>query len=222
MQKYHPWYLINSDSYLIKKSPFGDILIAIMCCDCYILMKWESNMKKTITIISIILGIVVLDALTKGALLYLITGGVPLMGAAWELVPHPYLMTPVTGFFNVVFTWNFGTAFSLFNGLGEFAPIALVVMTGFIIGAILYYLFTRAKRFEVVPLSLIAGGAIGNLIDRIRFGAVVDFLDFHIGGYHWPAFNVADICIVVGVGLYILGWYIARRKCLENCKKECK
>lgn len=179
-------------------------------------------MKKTLTIISIILGIFVLDTTSKGVLLYLITGGVPLVAGAWDLVPHPYLMTPVTGFFNIVFTWNFGTAFSLFNGLGEFAPIALVVMTGFIIGAILYYLFARAQRFEIVPLSLIAGGAIGNLIDRVRFGAVVDFLDFHIGGYHWPAFNVADICIVVGVCLYIMQWYIARRKCLENCKKECK
>ena len=144
------------------------------------------------------------------------------MGAAWDLVPHPYLMTPVTGFFNIVFTWNFGTAFSLFNGLGEYAPIALIIMTGFIIGVILYYLFARAKRYEIVPLALIAGGAIGNLIDRVRFGAVVDFLDFHIGGYHWPAFNIADICIVVGVGLYIFNWYIARRKCLENCNKGCK
>ncbi len=179
-------------------------------------------MKKILFILMIIFGVITLDLLSKGALLYLITGGVPLMGAAWELVPHPYLMTPVTGFFNIVFTWNFGTAFSLFNGLGEYAPIALILMTGIIIGIILYYLFVRAKRYEIVPLALIAGGALGNLIDRIRFGAVVDFLDFHIGGYHWPAFNIADICIVVGVGLYILYWYIARRKCIENCNKGCK
>ena len=179
-------------------------------------------MKKIIAILSIIFGVVVLDLLSKGVLLYLITGGFPLTGAAWELVPHPYLMTPVTGFFNIVFTWNFGTAFSLFNALGEYAPIALIFMTGVIIGIILYYLFKRAHRFEIVPLSLIAGGALGNLFDRIRFGAVVDFLDFHVGGYHWPAFNVADVCIVVGVGLYILNWYIARRKCLEKCNKGCK
>ncbi len=179
-------------------------------------------MKKILSIISIMLAVLVLDMLSKGVLLYLITGGMPLMGSAWDLVPHPYLMTPVTGFFNIVFTWNFGTAFSLFNGLGEYAPIALIIMTGFIIGMILYYLFARAKKYEITPLALIAGGAIGNLIDRVRFGAVVDFLDFHIGGYHWPAFNVADICIVVGVGLYILNWYIARRKCLENCNKGCK
>ena len=67
-------------------------------------------------------------------------------------------------------------------------------------------------------MALIAGGAIGNLIDRIRFCAVVDFLDFHVGGYHWPAFNVADICIVIGVGLYILNLYLARRKCMKQVK----
>lgn len=179
-------------------------------------------MKKILTALSIIFGVIVLDLLTKGTLLYLITGGVPLVGHAWELVPHPYLMTTVTGFFNIVFTWNFGTAFSMFNGLGEYAPIVLVLMTGVIIGMILYYLFARAKSYEFIPLSLIAGGALGNLIDRIRFGAVVDFLDFHIGAYRWPAFNIADICIVIGVGLYILNWYLARRKCMENCNKGCK
>ena len=179
-------------------------------------------MKKILTILSIMFGVIVLDLLSKGVLLYLITGGIPLAGAAWDLVPHPYLMTPVTNFFNIVFTWNFGTAFSLFNGLGEYAPIMLILMTGAVIGVILYYLFTRAKKFEIVPLALIGGGALGNLLDRIRFGAVIDFLDFHIGAYRWPAFNVADVCIVVGVGLYILNWYIARRKCLENCNKGCK
>ena len=81
-------------------------------------------------------------------------------------------------------------------------------------------MFARARGYERVPLALVAGGAIGNLIDRIRFGAVVDFLDFHIGGYHWPAFNIADMCIVIGVGLYLLNWYIARRKCLKSIKGE--
>lgn len=179
-------------------------------------------MKKIFKILSIIIGVIALDLVTKGILLYMITGYIPVVGAAWNLVPNPYLMAYVTGFFNIVFTWNFGTAFSLFNSMGEYAPITLVIMTGFLIGMILYYLFARAKKYEIVPLALIAGGAIGNLIDRIRFGAVVDFLDFHIGGYHWPAFNVADICIVFGVGLYILNWYMARQRCLKSIKKDGK
>jgi signal peptidase II len=175
-------------------------------------------MKKTTLIFLIIFGVVFLDLLSKGTLLYLITGTVPLSGAAWDVVPVPYLMAHVFDFFNIVFTWNPGTSFSLFRAMGEVAPMILIVGTGFITGFILYYLFRRAQSYEVVPLALIAGGAIGNLLDRIRFGAVIDFLDFHIGGWHWPAFNVADICIVVGVGLYLLNMYIARRKCLKSIK----
>ena len=175
-------------------------------------------MKKTTLIFLIIFGVVLLDLLSKGALLYLITGTVPLSGAAWDVVPVPYLMAHVLDSFNIVFTWNPGTSFSLFRAMGEAAPMILIVSTGFVTGFILYYLFRRAQSYEVVPLALIAGGAIGNLLDRIRFGAVVDFLDFHIGGWHWPAFNVADICIVVGVGLYLLNMYIARRKCLKSIK----
>lgn len=175
-------------------------------------------MKKTSLILSIILIALLLDQLSKGSLLYLITGGIPLSGAAWDVVPVPYLMSHVFDFFNIVFTWNFGTSFSLFRAIGEVAPMVIIVFTGAVIGFILHYLFVRAPRRDIVPLSLIAGGALGNLIDRIRFGAVIDFLDFHIGGWHWPAFNVADICIVVGVGLYLLNLYIARRRCLKSVK----
>ena len=175
-------------------------------------------MKKKFVILLIIFGVVLFDQISKDSLLYLITGGVPLFGPAWSVVPVPYLMTNVFDFFNIVFTWNPGTSFSLFRALGESVPIVIIIATLAITMWILYYLFKRAGRHEIWALSLIAGGAIGNLIDRIRFGAVIDFLDFHIGGYHWPAFNIADICIVVGVGLYLLNWYIARRKCLELTK----
>ena len=82
----------------------------------------------------------------------------------------------------------------------------------------MFYLLRRAKSYEVAPLILIVGGALGNLVDRIRFGAVIDFLDFHIGGAHWPAFNVADSFITVGVLLYILNWWLARRRCMHNLK----
>ena len=203
----HPWmnrYRKHSDDFLSKNRPRMGTFYLHLCTVIAIFQKTqERHMKKTLKILSIIFGVIILDLLTKGTLLYLITGGVPLSGSAWGLVPNPYLMAYVTNFFNIVFTWNFGTAFSLFNALGEYAPIVLVFMTGAIIGAILYFLFMRAKRFEIVPLSLIAGGAIGNLIDRVRFGAVIDFLDFHIGGYHWPAFNVADSFICIGAGVII-------------------
>lgn len=177
-------------------------------------------MKNIFKYLGIILGAIALDQFSKGVLLYLITGTVPVAGAAWEIVPVPYLMAHVTNFFNIVFTWNPGASFSMFRALGESAPIVIIVLTSVIIGFIVTYLFRRASSYERLPLALIAGGAIGNLIDRVRFGAVVDFLDFHIGGWHYPSFNVADICICVGVALYILNWWIARRKCLKAQKGE--
>lgn len=181
---------------------------------------WKrAKMKKIFKYFAVILAIILLDQVSKGALIALITGRVPPMAPAWELVPVPYLMAHVTNFFNVVFTWNPGTSFSLFRALGESAPIIIIFVTAFVIGFILYYLIRRADSFERMPLAFIAGGALGNLIDRVRFGAVVDFLDFHIGGAHWPAFNVADAFICVGVALYILNWFVARRRCINANKK---
>lgn len=171
--------------------------------------------KKILQYLGIIIGVILIDQFTKGILLYKITGGVPLFGAAWDVVPVPYLMTQVCDFFNIVFTWNPGASFSMLRAIGESAPIIMVVFTGFIIGLIAYYLFARAKSYERWPLALIIGGAVGNLVDRVRFGAVIDFLDFHVGGWHWPAFNFADMCIVIGVILFILNWYIARRRCVD-------
>lgn len=165
-----------------------------------------------------IFGIILLDQIAKGVLLFLITGSAFVSGAAWSVVPVPYLMAHVTNFFNIVFTWNPGTAFSLFRTVGDNAPIIMIVATGIIIALLLYWLLCRAKSYEVVPLILITGGALGNLIDRIRFGAVIDFLDFHVGAIHWPAFNIADSFITIGVCLYILNWWLARRRCLNNLK----
>ena len=175
-------------------------------------------MSKTLKAVMGILGIIFLDQIAKGILLFLITGSAFVFGPAWSVVPVPYLMRHVTNFFNIVFTWNPGTAFSMFRGLGDSAPIVMILLTGLIIAWLAYYLFAHAKTYERVPLILIVGGAFGNLVDRIRFGAVIDFLDFHIGGAHWPAFNVADIFITVGVCLYVLNWYLARKKCLKNIK----
>ena len=98
-------------------------------------------------------------------------------------------------------------------------PVVIIILTAFVIGIIGYYMVRRAQSYERLPLAFIVGGAMGNLIDRVRFGAVVDFLDFHIGGYHWPAFNVADIFICLGVGLYILNWILARRCCMRANKQ---
>lgn len=175
-------------------------------------------MKKISHVFAGIFGIILIDQIAKCFLLFLITGSAFVYGPAWTVVPVPYLMRHVTNFFNIVFTWNPGTAFSMFRGLGDNMPIVMVAATGIIIAILLYYLLRRAKSYERTPLIFIVGGALGNLIDRIRFGAVIDFLDFHIGGAHWPAFNIADSFITIGVCLYILNWWLARRKCLNNIK----
>ena len=168
-------------------------------------------MKSFFKYILIILGVLLLDLITKSTLLYLITGGVPVAGNAWSVVKYPYIMSHLCDWFNIVFTWNPGTSFSMLRNLGEGAPWVIVGATGVIVILLFFYMFRRAGTYEKLPLAFIIGGALGNLIDRVRFGAVIDFLDFHIGEWHWPAFNVADIFIVIGVGLYIINM-IFRKK----------
>ncbi len=175
-------------------------------------------MKKISRVFAGIVGIILIDQIAKCFLLFLITGSAFVAGPAWTVVPVPYLMARVTNFLNIVFTWNPGTAFSMFRGLGDSAPWVMIIATGIIIALLIYYLARGAKSYERAPLILIIGGALGNLVDRIRFGAVIDFLDFHIGGAHWPAFNIADSFITIGVCLYILNWWLARRKCLNNVR----
>ncbi len=174
-------------------------------------------MKKFILPIFIIFLGFLLDQASKGALLYMLTGGVPLTGSAWTIVPDSYIIARVTEFFNIVFTWNHGTSFSMFRSLGESAPIIMIIVIAFIAGFLGHYLFFWAReKFERVSLALILGGALGNLVDRVRFGAVIDFLDVHGWGWHWPAFNIADILICAGVGLYILCWLIKGKRQKEK------
>ncbi len=114
----------------------------------------------------------------------------------------------IPGFFNLTLVMNTGAAFGLFAGelstgrLLFFAGINLAALT------VLFIAFRQLKNqgsIYIIAIGLISGGALGNLTDRLRFGAVIDFLDFYIGRYHWPAFNVADSAICIGVGLFLIG-----------------
>lgn len=107
----------------------------------------------------------------------------------------------IPGFFNLVHTRNRGMAFGFMNRPGSELSTYLLVAATFAAVFLLLFWFTRLKRGErgmVLGLSFILGGAIGNLVDRLRLGEVIDFLDFHLGLYHWPAFNLADSAITVG------------------------
>jgi len=119
----------------------------------------------------------------------------------------------VTGFFNLVLVCNKGAAFSfLADAPGWQTP--LLVAFALAAAAIVSVLIVRnpARGLLCLGLALILGGAVGNLIDRLRFGHVVDFLDFHALGWHWPAFNVADSAISVGAVLLILEGFVHHEK----------
>lgn len=114
-------------------------------------------------------------------------------------------MRPVTGFFNLVLVYNSGAAFSFLAGAGGWQKWFFVSLALGISIWLLSLLRQHAgERLLPFAVSLILAGALGNMIDRLRFDAVVDFLDFHLAGYHWPAFNVADSAITVGVALMLL------------------
>lgn len=122
--------------------------------------------------------------------------------------------TVIPGFFNLVHVLNPGAAFGFLSDLdAAWRPYFFLAATALVIVLILHLLRTvpREDRILFAALGLILGGALGNLADRIRLGGVIDFLDFHIGQYHWPAFNIADITISAGAVLLLVAVYRNRR-----------
>ena len=134
---------------------------------------------------------------------------------AWvQDVFQPYESLEVLPFFNLVLAFNTGAAFSLLGDAGGWQRgcfIALAVVVSVVVVVWLSRLGDEDRRAGW-GLALVLGGAIGNAIDRVWLGHVVDFLDFHWAGYHWPAFNVADIAITCGVALLLLDGFLPRRK----------
>ena len=112
-------------------------------------------------------------------------------------------LTEVTGFFNIVTAFNKGISFSMFDSTGGWGRVILIVVACAIIVFLLCWMKNETSRFVRICLGLIVGGAVGNLVDRVRLGAVYDFLDFHVNAYHWPAFNLADSFICVGALLIV-------------------
>ncbi len=125
----------------------------------------------------------------------------------------------IPGLFNLTFLRNTGAAFGMFAGQAAWwrqlffigvAVIALVVILVF------QRKLGRQNSLYTISLAFIAGGAIGNLIDRIRYGSVVDFLDVYIGSHHWPAFNVADSAITVGVAIFLITQFLEDRQAKQE------
>lgn len=136
------------------------------------------------------IAVLVIDQVTKWWILY--------------DVMQPPRAIEVMPFFNVVLAWNRGVSFGMFSSANEYGPYLLTGLAISIVVALGVWLYKAETRITARALGLVIGGAIGNVIDRVQFGAVVDFLDFHVMGYHWPAFNVADSAICIGASMLIL------------------
>ena len=143
--------------------------------------------------------VLILDQVTKA----LILAHLPLGGS----------IAVIPGFFDLTHVHNPGGAFGFLAGMSaEVRSLLFIAVSLVAAGLILYFYWQTplGQRFLSVGLALIFGGAVGNLVDRMRFGIVVDFLDVYAGTLHWPAFNVADSAITIGVGIF--AYHILFRK----------
>jgi signal peptidase II len=118
----------------------------------------------------------------------------------------------VTSFFNLSLTYNRGISFGLFNGGSGVNALLFSLAAAAIVAVLIFWLTRSSSPLLAVAIGLIIGGAVGNVIDRIRLGGVVDFLDFHVGYLHWPAFNLADSAICIGVAAMLLDGLLLRRE----------
>ena len=116
-------------------------------------------------------------------------------------------LLPVLSFTMV---WNPGVTFGLFKADGAWGPLVLVAVAVAIVAGLALWLRRAETRLAAIALGAIAGGAAGNVLDRLRFGAVVDFIHLHVGGWSWYVFNVADAAIVCGVAALVLEGVLPR------------
>ncbi len=116
----------------------------------------------------------------------------------------------ITSFFNLVAVWNRGVSFGMFSN-HEYSQIIFSLIVAIILVILLIWLYRNSSQYLMCSLAFICGGAIGNLYDRVTLGAVADFLDFHIASYHWPAFNLADSFIFIGVLMLLIEDFILKK-----------
>ncbi|MBP2298222.1 signal peptidase II [Azospirillum picis] len=160
-----------------------------------------SDQRRSFTLLGLIVAaaVVLLDQLSKWWILEQVM----------QPVPH---VIEVTSFFNLVLVWNYGVSFGTFASGGALMPYVLSAIAAVIAVCLVFWLRQAERLLVGLAIGLIIGGAVGNVVDRLRFGAVVDFLDFHAGGWHFWAFNVADSGISVGVLLLLLDGLFAGRE----------
>lgn len=145
--------------------------------------------------------------LTLGLLAALAAFGVDQATKAWALSAlwPPYSQSlAVLPVLNLRLGFNTGITFGMFRDSAADAAWVLIGLKSLVVALILVWLWRTRSRSEATGLGLVVGGAVGNILDRVRQGAVTDFVDFHVSGWHWPTFNMADVAIVCGVALLAL------------------
>ena len=140
-------------------------------------------MKRIIIVTTLVL---IIDILTKQLIIH-------------NLIENQSI-TIINNLLNITYAKNTGIAFSILEGR---VPM-IIIMTLIVVVVIINYLKNNNNKLELIYYSLILGGAIGNLLDRIIYGYVIDFIDFHLSNNHFPTFNIADSCIVIGVFLLLI------------------
>lgn len=143
------------------------------------------------------------DQLVKTGVVALFAGGPP--GRVIALTP----------FFNLLLTRNSGITFGLFNNDAAANSLLFSLAAIGVMGVLVWWLSRVETGFLAIAIGAIIGGAAGNVIDRLLDGSVVDFLDFHVGTWHWPAFNIADSAICLGVMAMLLEGFLMRRTAPE-------
>jgi signal peptidase II len=159
----------------------------------------ESALAKYGRLAGIAGGVVVADQITKAIIL--------------ERLDLYHAITVIPGFFNITHVQNPGGAFGFLAQQSQLVRGIVFLLMSFLAVCLIFWFYRKTPpthRVLSFGFALIFGGAIGNLIDRIRFGRVVDFLDFYIGGWHWPAFNVADSAITTGIAIFLLHVVLGR------------
>ncbi|MBC7906036.1 MAG: signal peptidase II [Rhodospirillaceae bacterium] len=134
----------------------------------------------------------------------------------WETPFYTATRIEILPFFDLVMAWNRGVSFGIFNTDGRWNALALSLLSVGIVIFLLTWMRKAPSRMVTLALGGIVGGALGNVVDRIRWGAVADFLDVHAMGYHWPAFNLADSAISIGAVVLVLDALFARPSSSKN------
>jgi len=150
------------------------------------------DMAKFVKLMAIAGPIIVLDQIVKAVIK--------------QVIPLHQSITVIPGFFDLSHIQNPGGAFGLLSDQSPVIRVVVFIILSSVAVGMVFYLYCKTDEslpFLSIGFAMMMGGAVGNLIDRIRFGRVVDFLDFYIGSLHWPSFNVADSAVTVGIAIFL-------------------